>query len=162
MPEFLPKTNAQIKRLFGLAKSPAEAAGWDPKEFLEDLASQVSGGTVDRLSLLPFGVANTMIRRLGGEPLNPPGSPTTSRRTARHRRQQAGVVQIASAAQQKLLNDLAAGRGITDDGLKKLSTTMIKKPVPRTTAEVSKLIEAIKAMNKRDAQYGPKRSKEAA
>lgn len=156
------KTNEQIRRMFGLAKAPAEAAGWDPKEFLEDLASQISGGTVERLSLLNFDQANAVIRRLGGEPLNPPGSQLTSRRTVSYRRKKAGVVQIASAAQLRMLADLAAGRGITDTGLKNLCTKMIKKPVPRTSAEATKIIEAIKAMNKRDAQYGPKRGKEVA
>lgn len=157
-----PKTHAQIRRLFGLAKGPAEQAGWDPKEFLEDLASQVSGGAVERLSLLSFGQANQMIRELGGDPIphqTPGGGPS---RTERHRRQKAGVVRIASPGQLRVLSDLAAGRGITDQGLKNLCNKMIKKPAPRTSAEASKIIEAIKAMNKRDEQYGPKRTSEVA
>ncbi|MCC6328962.1 MAG: hypothetical protein IT174_10630 [Acidobacteria bacterium] len=144
------KTNEQIKRMFGLASRPAREAGWEPKEFLEDIASQVSGGLVERLSCLSFDQANAIIHRLGGEPLNPPGSRLTSRRTVNYRRQKGGVPQIATAAQMKFLNDLAAGRGITDAGLKNLCTRMIKKPRPRTSAEANKIIEAIKAMNARD------------
>lgn len=148
------KTNEQVRRMFGLAKVASEAAGQTPKEFLEDQAIDVSGGEVERISNLTFDHANAIIRRLGGEPINPPGSVLPSRRTARYRRAKAGVVQLASPAQLRLLDQLAAGRGITEAGLKKLSMTMIKKPTPRTSAEVSKVIEAIKAMNQRDALYG--------
>lgn len=144
------KTNEQIRRMFGLASRPAKEAGREPKEFLEDLAIDVSGGPVERLSCLTFGQANEIIRRLGGEPLNPPGSNGGPRRTVSYRRRAAGIVQIATAAQLRLLNDLAAGRGITDAGLKNLCSKMIKKPAPRTTLEANKIIEAIKAMNARD------------
>lgn len=152
MSQAIPKSHEQVRRMFGLASRPAEEAGWEPKEFIEDLASEVSGGLVERISRLSFDQANAIIRRLGGEPINPPGS--GSRRTANYRRHKAGIVQIATAAQMKLLYDLAAGRGITGAGLKNLCLRMIKKPSPRTTAEANKIIEAIKAMNARDARAG--------
>jgi hypothetical protein len=69
------------------------------------------------------------------------------------------VKQIAQTNHLQKMKDLAAGRGITDEGLKNLCRRMIGHPNPLTTSETNKVIEAIKAMNARDAA---KRAKEAA
>jgi hypothetical protein len=135
-----PKTHQQLQRIFGLAR-PLNCA----KEDLEELAFEISEGRVERLSSLSFDEANAMIARLGGEPFG-----ELSPRTVRHRRQQAGVPMIATKRQLRFLYDLAAKRGISDDGFDRLCRRMIQKPKPRTSAEVSKMIEAIKAMNRRD------------
>jgi hypothetical protein len=135
-----PKTHGQLQRIFGLAK-PLNCG----KEDLEELAFEISEGRVERLSLLSFDEANAMIGHLGGEPFG-----ELSPRTVRHRRQQAGVPTIATNKQLRFLYDLADRRGISDDGLERLCRRMIQKPKPRTTADANKIIEAIKAMNRRD------------
>lgn len=140
------KTHAQLQRIFGLAK-PLGCT----KEDLEDLAFEITNGRVERLSLLSFDEANAMIERLGGSPLS-----QTPGRTLRHRRQKAGVPQIASHAQIAMLRKIAEKRGITEEGLERLCRRMLRgQPRPRTTAEANKIIEAIKAMNRRDEQAAP-------
>lgn len=139
-----PKSNAQLGRIFGLAK-PLNCT----KEDLEDLAFEITNGRVERLSLLSFDEANAMIERLGGSPLS-----QTPGRTLRHRRQKAGIVQIASHAQIAMLRKIAEKRGITEEGLERLCRRMLRgQPRPRTTAEANKIIEAIKAMNRRDESH---------
>lgn len=143
MPKFQPKTTKQLRAIFALAK-PLNCA----KEDLEELAADVSGGRVDRLSMLSFAEANEIIRRLGGEPFNGSGTP---RRTVNYQRQQAGVQQIAQPDHLQMMRDLAAGRGWTEATLNGFCRRMLKgNSLPRTTAETNKIIEALKAMNKRD------------
>jgi hypothetical protein len=147
---FQPKTHDQIRRMFGLAARPAKEAGCSPKELLTSLALEVTSGKVGRISCLRFDEANAIIRRLGGEPLNPPGSRQISRRTVNYRRKKAGVQQIAQPEHLAMMYRLADGRNMTLDGLRKLSERMIKHFPPRTTAETNKIVEALKAMNARD------------
>lgn len=145
MPKFQPRSIKQNNAIFGLASKH----GVDI-ESLRDLAAEVSDGRIDRLSMLSFEEANRMIHRLGGDPFAGSGTP---RRTVNYQRQQAGVQQIAQPAQLALMRDLAAGRGISDDGLERMCRRMLKgNPYPRTTAETNKIIEALKAMNARDAR----------
>jgi hypothetical protein len=149
MAKFQPKTNKQLRAIFGLAKNVNCG-----KEDLEELASDVSNGRVDRLSMLSFGEANAMIHRLGGNAF----AGSTPRRTVNYHRQQAGVQQIAQASHLQLMRDLAAKRGISDEGLERLCRRMLKHPAPRTTDETNKIVEALKAMIARDAR----KAKEAA
>lgn len=146
MPDNQPKAHFQIKRIFGLAK-PLNCG----EEDLRALAADVSGGRVERLSLLSFDEANAMIVRLGGEAFAK-GS-RTPRRTVNYHRQQAGVQQIAQADHLSKMDALAAGRGISPEGLERMCRKMLKgNSRPRTTSETNKIIEALKAMNKRDRQ----------
>lgn len=147
MPKFQPKSNKQLRAIFALAK-PLSCS----KEDLEELANDVTVGRVHRLSMLSFDEANGIIRRLGGEPFQK----RESRRTVNYQRQQAGVVEIAQPRQLRLMRDLAAGRGWSDETLRAFCLRIVKSRVPRTTAETNKIIEALKAMNARD------RAKEAA
>jgi hypothetical protein len=143
MPKTQPKKNFQVRRIFGLAK-PLNCG----EEDLRALAADVSGGRVGRLSLVNFDEANAIIERLGGEPFRSSGVP---RRTVNYHRQQAGVQQIAQASHLKLMDDMAAKRGIGIDGLERLCRRMLKgNSRPRTTSETNNIIEALKAMNKRD------------
>lgn len=141
---FQPKTKEQIGRIFGLAKKRGIELDGDTKA---GFAVTASAGRTDRFSLLSFDEANVIIKNLGGDPytIQPP------RRTVNYHRQQAGVQQIAQAAHLNLMRDLAAGRGISDEGLKNLCRRMLKgKDAPRTTADTNKIVEALKAMNARD------------
>lgn len=137
-----PKTHAQLQRIFGLGHK------WGfGKEDLEELCWEISDGKIERLSFLTFDLANAMIERLGGEPFS-----AVSRRTVNYRRQQAGISQIATKQQLRFLDELAEKRGISETGLERLCRRMLAgRPRPRTTIEANKIIEAIKAMNRRDA-----------
>lgn len=145
MPKIQPKTNSQLGRIFGLAKK----LGLD-EDTVRGAAVVVSRGRVDRLSLLSFDEANALIVRLGGDPFS---SSRTPRRTVNYHRQQAGVQQIAQADHLALMDELAAGRGIGTEGLERLCRRMLKgNSRPRTTAETNKIVEALKAMAKRDRE----------
>lgn len=150
-----PKTTDQLRAIFGLGKN----LGFD-KEGLEDLAAEMTDGKVERLSLLSFDQANAMIKHLGGDPF--PASGGVPVRTANHRRQKAGVRQIETGKHLKLIKDLAKGRNMSDEGLQKLCLRMIKKPRPTTTKEGNSIVEALKAMNARDAAARSRVEKEAA
>lgn len=142
-----PKTTDQLRAIFGLGKN----LGMD-KEDLEALAGEKTGGTVTRLSLLSFDQANAMIEHLGGDPF--PGAGHVAARTERHRRQKAGVKQVETARHTRLIADLAAKRGLSEIGLAKLCMRIIKRSSPQTTAQGNKVVEALKAMNRRDAAAG--------
>lgn len=147
-----PKTNQQTKAIFKLAKKRGIEMDDDTRA---DFAVTVSKGRTDRISLLTFDEANDLIRHLGGEPVL---SSATPRRTVNYHRQQAGVQQIAQKEHLDLMYRLADRRNMTIAGLTSLANKIIKHFPPRTTTETNKVIEAIKAMNRRDAR----RAKEAA
>lgn len=135
-----PKTNAQLGRIFGLAKT-LNASN-------EDLNEMVGKG----LSQLTFDEANALIERLGGEPL--PVSAARSLRSQQKDRQKAGVKQIVTKAQITRMTTLwffpKAGR--TEAGLTALIQRVIKRDRPATTEDANKVIEAIKQMNRRPAR----------
>lgn len=137
------KTTEQLRAIFGLGKKlNCEKAD------LEELAADVTNGRIERLSLLTFDEANAMIVRLGGEAF--PVSPAVPRRTANHRKQQAGIKTVETARHLNLIDELARLRNMSPEGLERLCRRMIKKPRPVTTAEGNKIVEALKAMNRRD------------
>ncbi|HUF02823.1 MAG TPA: hypothetical protein VMM38_01465 [Aridibacter sp.] len=137
------KTNAQIKRMFGLGR-PLGCG----KEELEELACDVTNGRTERLSKLTFDEANAMIERLGGDAF----PVSRSLRTVQYHRQKAGVTQIVTPRQMKYLEDLAAKRNITDEGLERLCRKILGRGLPRTTKDANKVIEALKSMIARDAK----------
>lgn len=142
-----PKKQFQLKRLFGLAKPIAERACWPVKEHLETIAATVTNGRVKSLSELTFDEANAMIVRLGGAPFQ---LHTRSKRTENYRKQVAGIKTIESGSQLKLIQELAAMRGWTDESLFKFCNRVIKKDLPVTTEDGNKIVEGLKAMNRRD------------
>lgn len=142
-----PKTPAQHRRIFGLAHE----RGLDLAE-LHTLAEEETGEASIRK--LDFEQANKLIVRLGGDAISAHGygwcdAKGTPRRTVQDRRKRAGVVRVVSPAQLDLLADLASRRGISVEGLKSLFTHMRVPYPPRTTKDANKVIEALKAMNKR-------------
>jgi hypothetical protein len=142
MPKFQPKTTSQLKAIFGLAKKNRV-----DEDTLHEYAFQFTQGRTDRLSLLSFDEANALIKRLGGDPF---ASSRTPRRTENYRRQQAGVQQIAQPGHLEKMWKLAVERSMSANGLERMGLRMIKHWPPRTTDETNKIIEALKAMNKRD------------
>lgn len=138
------KTFAQQKRIFGLCKR----LGLDD-DTRRGAVAVVTTGRTDSVGQLTFDEANALIVHLGGDPLD---SRTVPRRTRSYHRQQAGIKQIAQPAHLRLMRDLAAGRGITEEGLRRMGERMLKHWPPHTTAETNKIIEALKSMNRRDAE----------
>lgn len=141
------KTTDQLRAIFGLGKS----VGMD-KDSLMELANEMTDGKVERLSLLTFDQANAMIVHLGGDAFPAPGHVAV--RTANYRKQKAGVKTVESTKHLRLIADLAAKRNMSEIGLASLCMRIIKRTSPQTTAQGNKIIEALKAMNKRDGLAG--------
>lgn len=134
------KTLAQTRAIFGLAKR----RGLNDDE-LRGVVEEVTGQR--SISALSRQHADDCIARLGGQPLTP-------RRTVQHHRRKAGVKQLSTASPSHLdlMRSLAARRGMSEEGLSALATRIVKHFPPRTTAETNKVVEALKAMNARDAR----------
>ncbi len=149
-----PKKPFQIQRMFGLARKPADAAGIPVKEFLEDLAGNITRGRVDRLSLLTFEDANNIIARLGGTPFANYGH---SKRTENYRKQAAGIKTIETGAHVEFIRKQAERRNMTEEGIAKLAARMNLPWPTQTTEQGNKLAEALKAMNRRDGLVSSKK-----
>lgn len=139
-----PKTTDQLRAIFGLGKN----VGMD-KSDLEGLAEVMTNGQVERLSLLSFDQANAMITHLGGDAFPAPGH--VAKRTENYRKQKAGIKTVESGKHLRMIADLAARRKMSEAGLASLCMRIIKRPAPTTTAQGNKVVEALKAMIKRDA-----------
>jgi hypothetical protein len=152
MPKF--RTKQQNSRMFGLASKCGLS-----HDDLRDYAAEVSNGRTDHTSELYTNEAQTIIKRLESI-VNPK---PVSRRTVNYRRQQAGIQQIATQKHLKLMNDLAAKRKLSEEGLSDLSARVNDgNREPRTTKEVNRVVEALKDMIRRDRVFGAFPKKEAA
>ena len=154
MPNFQPKTLQQNRAIFGLGVKRGCA-----HEDLRELAFDVTKGRTDQISKLSFSEANGMIERLGGRAFTPQFG---SKRTQQHHHQKAVVITIVSTDQKGKIEKLLRGRNIGADGYKSLCLRMLNHTEPHTTMEASKIIEALKAMNKRDQTFGAFKKSEAA
>lgn len=156
MPRKKMKTLAQNKAIFGLG-----AKRHCSHEDLQELAYDVTGGRTASIAKLTFDEANGMIVRLGGRAFS---DQPRSRRTENYHRNKAGINAIATSTHIDFMKRLARRRQMNDEGLGDLSAK-INSGVrnPRTSKEVNRVIEAIKAMNQRDRTFNLKRDdKEAA
>lgn len=144
-----PRTLAQNRVIHSLLGK----AGISP-DLKAEMVARITNGRTTHSSEMYFHEANTLITELGGDAVD------SSRRTQQAHRQKAGIVQLITTEQHKRLEDLAVDRWGEgwNQPLSRLAWRMLKKNAPRTTVEANKLIEAIKAMNARDAHH----SKEAA
>lgn len=130
------KTNNQVRAIYGLArKRDLDTVA------LHQLVREATGK--DSIAALNVTQADAVIVRLGGQPL-------AARRTIQHRRRRAGVSQVAQPAHLDLMRRLARQRNMSDEGLQQLTTRICKHFPPRTTHDTNKVIEALKAMNRRD------------
>lgn len=141
----LTKTSAQNRAIFGLGAKLGCS-----HEDLRKLAYDVTNERTDSIKALTFDEANGMIRRLGGRAFDQPNQ-FTSRRTENYHKQKAGIKTIVTVRQKGLIERLIRQRNITADGERALCRRIIKCDEPRTTSEANKIIEALKAMNARDA-----------
>jgi len=144
-----PKSNAQVRRMFGLAKPLAVVACLETKEYLEDMASHITRDRTSHISELTFDEANAAIKLMGGDPFPAYGN---SKRAENHRKQQAGIKTIETDAHVEFIRKTAAKRNMTEQGLESLAARMNVPWPPQTTEQGNKLAEALKAMNRRDAQ----------
>ena len=117
-------------------------------ELKAEMVTRLTKGRTSHTSEMYFHEANALITELGGDALD------SSRRTQQLHRQKAGIVQLITPEQHKLLADLSAARWGEgwNQPLTTLCQRMLHKAAPRTTSEANKMIEAIKAMNARDAR----------
>lgn len=136
---FAPKTNAQVRRIFGLARE----RGLDEQE-LRALVEEVTGQA--HISRLNFTKADAVIVRLGGEPM-------AARRTIQYRRAKAGVSQVVRPAQLQLIASLASQRHWSAETLQHFCRRQCGHFPLRTTKDANKVVEALKAMNRRDGLW---------
>jgi flagellar motility protein MotE (MotC chaperone) len=110
---------------------------------------ELTNGESESSSDLTFEMKNHIIKKLGGNPFT---KPTANRRTANYQKQKAGVETLVTPtyidAMKKRWRQV---EGRTDEGLETLCLRINKVKRPRTMKECSKVIEAIKSMNKRAA-----------
>ena len=123
--------------MFGLARR----AGLD-----SDLLHEVVESVTQKKSIaaLTSDEANRVIAHLQSK-----AEKETPRRTVQYRRKRSGVSQVAQPAHLELMRSLARTRKMSDEGLEQLATRICKHYPPRTTSETNKVIEALKAMNRR-------------
>lgn len=136
------KTQKQNRAIWALAHK----LGFSNDD-VHELALEVTGK--QSIRALSRKEADDVIDRMGGQPFFRDKS-GTPRRTVSYRRQQTGVVQLETEKQLNLLRDLATRRGWSEETLQNFCQRQIKKSLPTTTKEANKVIEGIKAMNKRD------------
>lgn len=123
---------------------------------------ELTNGESESSSDLTFEMKNYIIKKLGGNPFTLPKN-NTSRRTENYRKQKAGVETLATSTHLDLMRTLwRKGEGRTDEGLESLSLRIIKAKKPRTSKECSKVIEAIKSMNRRANAFESFNKKEVA
>ncbi len=134
-----PKSTGQVRCIFGLARQKGIG-----DELLRETVLSVTQRT-NHISQLTSVEADAVIARLKGPDYKP-----TPRRTVQHRRKRAGVKQVAQPAHLDLMHSLARQRGMTEEGLEQLAHRVCKCFPPRTTSDTNKVIEAIKAMNRRE------------
>lgn len=148
------RTKIQNSKMFGLMAKCGLT-----HDDLRDYAADVSSGRTDHTSELTIQEADVIIARL--EAIVAPVS--TPLRTVQYHRRKAGVKQIVTPEQLKLMRDLwFSVEGRTQAGLDSLCVRINKLEKPRTTKECSNVIEAIKSMNKREQTFGAFNKQEAA
>jgi hypothetical protein len=136
------KSIVQVRHIFGLARQCSLS-----EDLLRDTVESVTKRTRS-IAALTSDEANLIIAHLQSK-----ADKQTPRRTVQYRRRRAGAKQIATASPShlELMRSLARTRSMSDEGLEQLSTRIIKHYPPRTTAETNKVIEALKAMNRRES-----------
>ena len=112
------------------------------------LVFNLTNGRTETSAEMTTQEADELIKALGGVP------PVRSRRTQQRRNKAAGVIGLITPAQTATLNALAEARWGTDytKPLAALCQRMHRRNAPHTSKQAQSLIEAIKAMQARDAK----------
>lgn len=157
MPKFIPRTNAQNKAIHSLLNQ----FNFD-RDSKAEMVFDITNGRTESSGEMSFDEANVMIRRLGGRAFDAPNQ-FRSRRTENYHKQKAGIQTIPTSTHVDLMRSRAHRRGITPDGLGDLSARVNGgNRHPKTSKEVSRVIEAIKAMDARDKKKSQSEKQEAA
>lgn len=138
------KSKKQVKAIWSLARGKGLT-----DEQLHSLVAATVGGN-DSIRALSRTNADKVIVALGGTAFNK----RIARRTRQDHHQQTGTKQIVTASQLDLIRSLAARRGWSEESLQKFCQRQIKRDQPATTIQANKIIEALKAMNRRDGLVG--------
>lgn len=138
-----PKSAGQVRAIFGLARR----AGHSDEDRHAVIAS-ITDGRTDSVKDLTFDEANSVIEHYGGNAFKP-----APRRTVLYRRQKGGVKQLVSQSQLELLASLASQRNWSAEALTKFCERQCGHYPLRTTEDANKVIEALKAMNRREGLW---------
>jgi hypothetical protein len=134
------KTPDQNRAIFGAAN----AAGLDHDE-LRDLVADVTKRTRS-IAALTYTEAEKVLARIKGKSFVPA-------RTLQWRRKKAGVKQLVQQAQLDLIVELASQRNWPPSTLEGFCLKVCKRKKPLTTDEAAKVIEGLKAMNRREGLW---------
>ncbi len=134
------KTYSQVKAIFAEARK----RGLD-NEALHDMVESITRRTRS-ISSLSYAEAQKVIQRLKGDEFKP-------LRTLQYHRQKAGIKQLVQDAQLTLIAELASQRNWSAESLTKFCRRQCRHDRPRTTEDANKVIEGLKAMNKREGLW---------
>lgn len=139
------KTAGQNRAIFGAAT----AAGLDidlVRDIVESITSETRKEPSRSISGLSYAEAERVIARVKGKSFVPT-------RTLQDRRRKAGVKQLVQQSQLDLIAELASQRHWPALTLGHFCFKVCKRAKPLTTGEANKVIEALKAMNKREGLW---------
>lgn len=131
------KSTAQVRAIFGEARR----CGLDSDALHELVAGLVPG--TGSIKSLTFTQAEAVIEKLKGSSFVP-------RRTLQWRRKKSGVTQVVQKSQLQLIAELASQRNWSSETTVNFCRRQAGHYPLRTTQDANKVIEALKAMNKRD------------
>lgn len=134
------KTVGQVKAIFAEGRK----LGLDQDE-LRDVVESTTRRTRS-VKELTRSEADAVLQKLKGNQYVP-------LRTLQHRRQKRDVKQLVSKTQLKLIAELASQRGWTSEGLGRFCERVCGHATPRTTEAANKVIEGLKAMNRREGLW---------
>ena len=147
-----PKSPGQVRTIFGEAKR----RGVDADQLHEIVADVVTQDAILRhaaphknpesIKSLSYAEAERVIQRLKGHSFVP-------LRTLQYRRQRAGVKQIITRDQEEKIAALASQRHWSAETLVNFCKRQCGHHPLRTTVDANKVIEALKAMNKREGLW---------
>ena len=134
------KSNSQVRAIFAEGRK----RGLDHDQ-LRDVAESVTKRTRS-IAELTHSEAAAVLKQLKGQDF-------VSLRTIQYRRQKKGVQQVVQQDQLNLIAALASQRRLTPRGLNQFCERTCGHARPRTTVEANKVIEGLKAMNRREGLW---------
>jgi hypothetical protein len=134
------KTANQVRAIYAEARK----RGLD-SDALHDMVESVTRRTRS-VSKLTHAEAQRVIQNLKGESFVP-------LRTLQYRRQKSGIAALVRPDQLTFIAELASQRDWSPETLTTFCQRQCKRNSPRTTNEANKVIEALKAMNKREGRW---------
>lgn len=137
-----PKSTKQVRAIYGIARR----RGLD-EELLHDAVFSVTQRTRS-IAKLTSSEADQVIAHLQGNSYK-----ETPRRTVQYRRRRAGVNQVVQPGQLRLIADLASQRKWNAESLVEFCKRQCGHFPLRTTSDANKVIEPLKAMNRREGLW---------